>query len=420
MGQEVDREGEPVSREAEKTSQPLGYAHLPNEFGERRMLAATVDLAGIADRSWDTIVVGAGPAGSMAAREAAKLGLQVLLIDRDSFPRSKVCGCCLNQAGQKLLGSDGLASIQAEGVPLRSYHLATGGRNVTLALSGNVAISRDQLDACLIRSAIQAGASFLDGAEANLLPGRGCVRVERGGQVLSTAGKLVIMATGLGASGVPRDAAPPIRAAATSRLGAGIVIESTHADYQLGTLYMACNAEGYVGIVRLEDGRVDLAAALDGAAVKRTGGIAPVVEGVISDARLPPLGESIASGWRGTPRLSQRPTQPYGAGFLLIGDAAGYVEPFTGEGIGWALAAGRAVAPLASRVAADPRYDAGPDWSRTFRSVVGRRMAACRALSWLLRRPRLVRTGIATLARHPRWLTPIERGLHAPFRFPQT
>ena len=45
---------------------------------------------------WDVVVVGAGPAGAAAATKLGKNGLRVLLLDREDFPRPKVCGCCLS------------------------------------------------------------------------------------------------------------------------------------------------------------------------------------------------------------------------------------------------------------------------------------------------------------------------------------
>ena len=59
-------------------------------------IGPTLSLADASARTWDAVVVGAGPAGAVAARELARRGTTVLLVDRASFPRNKVCGACLN------------------------------------------------------------------------------------------------------------------------------------------------------------------------------------------------------------------------------------------------------------------------------------------------------------------------------------
>ncbi len=61
-----------------------------------------------APHSHDVVVVGAGPAGALAARQAALSGLSVLLVDRAEFPRKKVCGCCLHPRGALALRRAGL------------------------------------------------------------------------------------------------------------------------------------------------------------------------------------------------------------------------------------------------------------------------------------------------------------------------
>src|SRR5437868_6129037 len=63
------------------------------------------------DESFDVAVIGAGPAGALCARECARLGLTVLLVDRAKFPRYKVCGCCLSQGAICLLERLGLKEV---------------------------------------------------------------------------------------------------------------------------------------------------------------------------------------------------------------------------------------------------------------------------------------------------------------------
>ena len=76
---------------------------------------AAPDIAGT---SWDVVVVGAGPAGSMAALEIARRGPSVLLVDKARFPRYRVCGCCLNGRALSLLGSAGLGGLVDEQDPV--------------------------------------------------------------------------------------------------------------------------------------------------------------------------------------------------------------------------------------------------------------------------------------------------------------
>jgi len=90
----------------------------------------------------------------------------------------------------------------------------------------------------------------------------------------------------------------------------------------------------------------------------------------------------------------------------VLGDAAGYVEPFTGEGIAWALATGAAVAPLAARAPAGWQPALARQWADVHRRIVGRRFL-CRATAAILRRPRLVRLAIRLLALAPALAAPI-------------
>jgi flavin-dependent dehydrogenase len=98
---------------------------------------------------------------------------------------------------------------------------------------------------------------------------------------------------------------------------------------------------------------------------------------------------------------------------LVLGDAAGYVEPFTGEGIAWALASAVAVAPLAAEAAG--RWDpaVGRAWAVRYRRAVTGRQRVCRLVARALRHPRLVRAAIGLLGYWPGLAAPVVNRLNA-------
>jgi flavin-dependent dehydrogenase len=91
---------------------------------------------------------------------------------------------------------------------------------------------------------------------------------------------------------------------------------------------------------------------------------------------------------------------------LVLGDAAGYVEPFTGEGMAWAMRSALAAADLAAEGWTGA---AGPRWERMHRQMVGGRQRRCRALTMLLRAPRLVRAAVRILEHAPAFARPFVR-----------
>ena len=94
-----------------------------------------------------------------------------MLVDRQQFPRWKVCGACLNPGTLGLLERVGLGTLvdSLGGVPLRRFRVAGWSRQASLSLPGSLAISRQALDAALIGAAIRSGVQFLPGVCASLL-----------------------------------------------------------------------------------------------------------------------------------------------------------------------------------------------------------------------------------------------------------
>src|SRR5260370_30084546 len=105
---------------------PTPHSPLPTHH---LAIAATLNLAEAGARSWDVIVVGAAPAGSLAARQSARHGASVLLVDLACFLRVKFCGACLNLQALYTLVAVGLGGVveRCGSVALAALKLAAVG-----------------------------------------------------------------------------------------------------------------------------------------------------------------------------------------------------------------------------------------------------------------------------------------------------
>jgi 2-polyprenyl-6-methoxyphenol hydroxylase-like FAD-dependent oxidoreductase len=344
---------------------------------------------------WDALVVGAGPAGSVTARELARRGLRVLLVDKANFPRPKVCGCCLNAAAVAAVRRLGLGHVLAGAVPLDRVIIAANGRTARLRLPRGLALSRETFDTRLVAEAVKAGVEF----RPNTL-------LSRDAQRSAFHARITVVASGLAMA----EAEPG------SRIGAGVVVPAGAVPpfFAPGSIYMATGRGGYVGLVRVEDSRLDIAAAFDPAFVKSAGGPGPAAETVIGGVGWPVPSDLTERPWKGTPALTRRPARLAAERLFVVGDAAGYVEPFTGEGMAWAVMSAAALAPIAARATARWDGDLVREWEATHRRVVGRRQRVCRVVSWVLRSPLVTGLAIRALGVLPLLSRPVVAALNRP------
>ncbi len=381
------------------------------------MMPSTLTLEDAARRVWDVLVVGAGPAGALAAREAARRSASVLVVDKEAFPRRKVCGGCFNQVALETLRAVGLNELpgQLGAQPIHELWLAAGRWRATLPLPAGVAVSRDVFDAALVERTVQAGAQFLPQTEAALEAVGAEVRtvtLRQGARRCAVTARVVLAADGLGGRLLQREKGLPLSIARRSRIGVGMMIESAPQAYRPGTIFMACGKGGYVGLVRLGDGRLDVAAALDAEVVRAMRGPGQVVARVLENVGLPALDGVVEGAWRGTPPLTCRRAGVSAERLFVIGDAAGYVEPFTGEGIAWALVCGAAVVPLALQAARQWEPSLMARWHHCQRRLIGHRQRLCRLVTGALRRTAVTQLAISLLSRVPELAAPLIRQMN--------
>ena len=372
-------------------------------------VAATVTPAVAAATAWQAVIVGAGPAGSAVAIALGRAGWRVLLVDRCAMPRPKVCGCCLSTRARAelcaLLPHPAGPSILGE-VPLDHVRVVAAGRSLRLPLPAGGVLSREALDTRLVAEAVAAGAAWLPGVDVTAVaePGAApqpltvtCRLVHAATAALDLTAGCVIVAAGLVdhvrmPGGVSRR-----RVRARSRVGIGGTLPAAAVDLTAGELVMAVGRSGYCGLVRLEDGRIDVAAAVDPRVLADGGSPAAAIGTVLDEAAAARHGIEIpasvltAAGLRATPALTHAAPLVSGATrrIFRVGDAAGYVEPFTGEGMGWALSSGRLLA-AALLAGGDP----ATAYERSHATCFDPVHARCRRIASALRHPRLVGSAI--------------------------
>lgn len=362
-------------------------------------------------RDWDVVVVGAGIAGAVSALHLARAGLRVLLVEKSAWPRAKACGGCLNAAALKALGDCGIGL--GEGGACHAMRLGCAGRVARLPLPQGVALSRLRLDALLVRHATEAGACFVPATRATIAGltrhGRRVELHDRSRRQAVEA-RVILDCGGLATRALPD---PGWRIAPRARIGVAAALAGVPDGYGPGVVHMACAASGYVGLVWAGQGVTNLAAALDPVRCHRAGGPAAAVAEILRAAGFPVPHDLHRLEWRGTPGLTRtRRRLAAEPRVLVLGDAAGYVEPFTGEGMAWAIADAMAVQPFAREAAVCWSDAVAGRWEARHRRMLRMRQRVCRGIAGLLRHPSLLAAALPLLDRAPAVTLPLTAWLN--------
>ncbi len=326
-------------------------------------------------RAAEVIVVGAGPAGAATAILLAQAGHEVLLLDRARFPRDKVCGEYLSPEGSRILDRLGvLKAVEAAGArPLRGMRItAPDGTHLVADYPRDgrwrgyrdhaLAVPRRRFDAVLVERARGLPLTVREGFRVTelLVDGdrvTGVEGVAQGGgrPPERLAARLVVGADGR-ASVVARrlGAVRPHRW--LHRLALMTFAEGVAHDPERGEIFLAPPVYSILNPVA--DRRVNVSLVVPAAeGVQQKADLAGYFDHAV--AALPGLAGRLRGAHRVSPvralgPLAYRVEPPRHGGVILVGDALGFLDPFTGEGIFAALRS----AEIAAEVA-DDRLRAG-------------------------------------------------------------
>jgi flavin-dependent dehydrogenase len=315
----------------------------------------------------DVCIVGGGPAGAATAAFLAREGLGVTVLDRARFPRPKACAEYLSPEASRLLEELGvLAAVEGAGAAQLAGMIvrAPNGRQIRgefAAAHGfrgfrdrGLAVPRTTLDPLLLGAARAAGADVREGVRVT-----GLMR-DAGGRVagVETTGGTVRASLVVGADGLRSQVARRAGLARTLPFFQRRVALVAHYEGVSGIGAhgeMHVERDGYVGLADVGGGRTNVALVVP---VARSAGLAGDATGFLARrvAAIPHLAPRFATARRVTPVLATGPfasaaRRGWAPGVALVGDAADFFDPFTGEGIYAALRGAELLAPFAAEAA---------------------------------------------------------------------
>ncbi|MCP4216002.1 MAG: geranylgeranyl reductase family protein [bacterium] len=300
---------------------------------------------------FDVVVIGGGPAGASSAYYAAKAGLETAVFDKRAFPRPKPCGGCLSGRCLPLLGKHALESVNSTIDEFRLY--APSFEFFAVDDVPGAFIRRESFDEAMVKDAVEAGARFTDNC-----PVKSVTSLADDGYEVVTAEKTVqaryiIMASGFQKNALSRpfltrepwdDDYLAMCAVSETPVQNGVFDELGVKGHVL-SVFMGAVPNGY-GWCFVKDGCVNIGIGATAVLIKDVGAGEYYKRFVrsLADRRLLPPGFEPARERLFPLPFKKTVDKTVFGNTLLVGDAAGFVNPISGEGIYYAIKGGQLAA----------------------------------------------------------------------------
>ena len=346
--------------------------------------------------TWDAIVIGAGPAGGVSALLLARQGWRVLLVERSAWPRNKVCGGCINANAVELLNRIGLGQVIRRAPTLNRCVVRGRRREISVRLPAGAAVTRREFDAEIVKAFIDAGGTFIDRTSAVLLPTSTETRhveVRTGSDIRKIEARVILACDGISGGSLEHEPWAAWKIARDAWFGVAATLTPDAVRIDSGRIAMHVGDGGYVGLLREASGTIHLAAAFDPNRCKQQNGPAAFSQHILHTCGHADVDLQHAR-FTGTGLLTRRRIALGGHRVLTVGDACGYVEPFTGEGIAWAIRSAIEATELVLQHGQTWPIDTPAMWAQRHRRTVGRQQKACRMLRFALHRPWLANSAL--------------------------
>lgn len=355
-------------------------------------------LGGVERDTFDAVVIGGGPAGAVSAMGLARSGWRVGLVERHDRGRDTCCGWCLNPRVGPLLDRLGLRRVVSRASLARTTGVRvhpSPGVVIDLPFDADAGwlTPRAALDAALLDAAAERGVTLLLAVTATVAPtdhNRFTVLLTRGQERRPVTPALIVGADGLGSAVARAGGLTGSRGRVGRAYGCSIDAPST--DDALGAapgrVEMFLVAGGYLGCVRHGAG-VHAAALVRPRRRERPEAPDRFLERAAlthPDVRLYLGAEPCPSRPHAAGPMPWRPGGVAAPGVALVGDAAGYAEPFTGEGLTWAIESAALLAESADTPGVFGRREAAR-FTTAWRRAVGRAQRRCALIGAALRCP---------------------------------